>query len=422
MYPLTIGLAIENRELWEQAQACLADLPFRIIVEHQDIGDCQATSWTAWSACGRTWCWWTSAAGRSRWKAWSSSIRNAIGDPMIIALNTIGGCRRDSGSLRAGINEYLLSAAAGAAANGPSRSAPRSAAGGATAAPRAAARRSDSSPPRAAAAPPRWSATWPPNWAARTRKSCWPIWTWTPAWSASSPRPSRSTRFWTPSTTCTGWTSHYWKALVSNGIPGVEIVSSPAGAGLQAAAQGRAGAARAGLRAAALRLDRGGPGPQPEPHGHGRAGRNRRSLPGDHAGGSGAAPVQADHSDAARQRLRQEPHPADPEPRAQAAGHHAGRAGEDAGRADLLHDSERLSGAVRNLRRRAHAEPRTRELGKQMARLAHEAGGPGRREDRRRSGSDCSDNEGQDGETAMASHACDRIQSQTGREPGDRLG
>ena len=39
MYPLTIGLAIENRELWDQAQATLADLPFRIIVEHQDVGD-----------------------------------------------------------------------------------------------------------------------------------------------------------------------------------------------------------------------------------------------------------------------------------------------------------------------------------------------------------------------------------------------
>ncbi len=39
MYPLTIGLAIENRDLQEQAQSCLADLPFRIIVEHQDLGD-----------------------------------------------------------------------------------------------------------------------------------------------------------------------------------------------------------------------------------------------------------------------------------------------------------------------------------------------------------------------------------------------
>ena len=39
MYPLTIGMAIENRELWEQAQATLTALPFRIIVEHQDLGD-----------------------------------------------------------------------------------------------------------------------------------------------------------------------------------------------------------------------------------------------------------------------------------------------------------------------------------------------------------------------------------------------
>ena len=27
MYPLTIGLAIENRDLMDQAQACLAELP-----------------------------------------------------------------------------------------------------------------------------------------------------------------------------------------------------------------------------------------------------------------------------------------------------------------------------------------------------------------------------------------------------------
>ena len=32
--------AIENRDLLDQVQACLADLPFRIIVEHQD------TKWT----------------------------------------------------------------------------------------------------------------------------------------------------------------------------------------------------------------------------------------------------------------------------------------------------------------------------------------------------------------------------------------
>ncbi len=39
MYPLTIGLAIENRDLMDQAQGCLSELPFRVIVEHQDTGD-----------------------------------------------------------------------------------------------------------------------------------------------------------------------------------------------------------------------------------------------------------------------------------------------------------------------------------------------------------------------------------------------
>ena len=39
MYPLTIGFAIENRSLGEPTQACLARLPFRVTVEHQDLGD-----------------------------------------------------------------------------------------------------------------------------------------------------------------------------------------------------------------------------------------------------------------------------------------------------------------------------------------------------------------------------------------------
>jgi pilus assembly protein CpaE len=107
MYPLTIGLAIENREMWEQAQACLADLPFRIIVEHQDIGDISnfldrlermrpdvvlvdISNW------------------RQPLESLVASIRNAIGDPMIIALNTSADSEAILSSLRAGINEYLF--------------------------------------------------------------------------------------------------------------------------------------------------------------------------------------------------------------------------------------------------------------------------------------------------------------------------
>jgi pilus assembly protein CpaE len=106
MYPLTIGLAIENRDLLEQAQACLSGLPFRIIVEHQDIGDLSSfldrlermrpdvvlvdiSNW------------------RQPLEGLVASIRGAIGDPMIIALNTTANADAILSSLRAGINEYL---------------------------------------------------------------------------------------------------------------------------------------------------------------------------------------------------------------------------------------------------------------------------------------------------------------------------
>ena len=106
MYPLTIGLAIENRDLWEQAQACLAGLPFRIIVEHQDIGDVSnfldrlermrpdvvLVDISGW---------------REPLENLVASIRGAIGDPMIIALNTTAESDAILASLRAGINEYL---------------------------------------------------------------------------------------------------------------------------------------------------------------------------------------------------------------------------------------------------------------------------------------------------------------------------
>jgi len=107
MYPLTIGLAIENRDLWEQVQAALSELPFRVIVEHQDVGDV------------------TNFLGRlermrpdvvlidiSNWKepleGLAASIRGAVGDPMIIALNTVADADAILASLRAGINEYLF--------------------------------------------------------------------------------------------------------------------------------------------------------------------------------------------------------------------------------------------------------------------------------------------------------------------------
>jgi pilus assembly protein CpaE len=107
MYPLTIGLAIENRDLWEQAQACLAELPFRIIVEHQDLGD--VSSFLDRLERMRPDVVLVDISG---WKepleTLVSSIRNAIGDPMIIALNTGADSDAILSVLRAGINEYLF--------------------------------------------------------------------------------------------------------------------------------------------------------------------------------------------------------------------------------------------------------------------------------------------------------------------------
>ena len=106
MYPLTIGLAIENRDLRAQTQSCLTDLPFRLIVEHQDIGDLSSfldrlermrpdvvlvdiSNW------------------REPLEGLVASIRGAIGDPMIIALNTTAQADSILSALRAGVNEYL---------------------------------------------------------------------------------------------------------------------------------------------------------------------------------------------------------------------------------------------------------------------------------------------------------------------------
>ena len=118
MYPLTIGLAIENRDLWEQAQACLADLPFRSIVEHQDIGDV-SNFLDRLERMRRPDVVLVDISG---WKepleGLVASIRNAIGDPMIIALNTSAESDAILSSLRAGINEYLFPPLRGTAETG----------------------------------------------------------------------------------------------------------------------------------------------------------------------------------------------------------------------------------------------------------------------------------------------------------------
>jgi pilus assembly protein CpaE len=106
MYPLTLGLAIENRELREQAQACLTHLPFRIIVEHRDLGD--ITSFIDRLERMRPDVVLIDISGWTQpLEGLLASIRNAAADPMIIAVNTTADADTILAALRAGVHEYL---------------------------------------------------------------------------------------------------------------------------------------------------------------------------------------------------------------------------------------------------------------------------------------------------------------------------
>jgi pilus assembly protein CpaE len=106
MYPLTIGFAIENRELWEQTQACLASMPFRVTVEHQDLGDLSSFLDRLERVRPDV-----VLADISDWKepleGLVSAIRNVTGDAMVIALNNNADASVILAAMRAGVNEYI---------------------------------------------------------------------------------------------------------------------------------------------------------------------------------------------------------------------------------------------------------------------------------------------------------------------------
>ena len=39
MYPLTIGLVIETKELWDEVHSTLQELPVRVVIEQHEMGD-----------------------------------------------------------------------------------------------------------------------------------------------------------------------------------------------------------------------------------------------------------------------------------------------------------------------------------------------------------------------------------------------
>jgi len=39
VYPLTVGLVIETKELWDEVHSALQDLPVRLLIEQHELGD-----------------------------------------------------------------------------------------------------------------------------------------------------------------------------------------------------------------------------------------------------------------------------------------------------------------------------------------------------------------------------------------------
>src|SRR6266498_270480 len=106
MYPLTIGLAIENRELSEGVQTCLSELPFRIIVEQQEVGDLSGFLERVERmrpdvvlvdiSCLR-----------SPLEPAVQLLKGVLPDAMIVALHTAADAETILSSLRAGVHEYI---------------------------------------------------------------------------------------------------------------------------------------------------------------------------------------------------------------------------------------------------------------------------------------------------------------------------
>lgn len=108
MYPLTIGLAIQNQDLMEQTRACLAELPFRVTVEQPDTADVGGfldrlermrpdVVLLDITSC------------QSPLEGLVTGVRAATGDSLIVALNTVADSDTILAAFRAGINEYVHS-------------------------------------------------------------------------------------------------------------------------------------------------------------------------------------------------------------------------------------------------------------------------------------------------------------------------
>lgn len=107
MYPLTIALSIETKELWQEVQTCLQPLPVRTVIEHQDADAMDAFRERLERMRPDV-----ILIDISKWRDpledLVRTVRASAPEAMIIALNTSAEADTILAALRAGMNEYLF--------------------------------------------------------------------------------------------------------------------------------------------------------------------------------------------------------------------------------------------------------------------------------------------------------------------------
>ena len=106
MYPLTVGLGIETKEMWESVQACIVDLPVRVLIEQQDVGDF-AGFLDRIERMRPDALMIEIAKLRDPLEEVVRSIRAIAPDTMLMALHTSAEPETILAAMRAGVNEYL---------------------------------------------------------------------------------------------------------------------------------------------------------------------------------------------------------------------------------------------------------------------------------------------------------------------------
>ena len=106
MYPLTAGIVVQTKSLWDELQAALQDLPVRVILELSDIGELGALREKIDRVRPEVMLIDVSDL-REPLEAVIRGVRSTAATPAVIALNTIEDTKVILAAMRAGATEYL---------------------------------------------------------------------------------------------------------------------------------------------------------------------------------------------------------------------------------------------------------------------------------------------------------------------------